>query len=83
MWIITRNEDLKISASFKNISGHFTPSPGVFAPELRGVVLQTAPHEDDGVAHAARVAVVEDTDPHPRDSVAAGKSLEHREQILQ
>ena len=54
----------------------------MFAPELRGVVLQTAPHEDDGVAHAARVAVVEDTDPHPRDSVAAGKSLEHREQIL-
>ena len=55
----------------------------MFAPELRGVVLQTAPHEDDGVGHAARVAVVEDTDPHPRDSVAAGKSLEHREQILQ
>ena len=55
----------------------------MFAPHLRGVVLQTAPHEDDGVAHAARVAVVEDTDPHPRDSVAAGKSLEHREQILQ
>ena len=75
MWIITRNEDLKISAVMKNISGHFPPSPGVFAPDLRGVVLQAPPHEDDGVGHAARIAVVQDTDPHPRDSVATGKSL--------